>query len=1854
MSKKVRSWILIVVMMLFLSVAISTPVNAQPPEYNFQIVETGVEYATLDAAIEAASSGQTIKLLTDITYGAMISAHTKSFTLDVSGYTLTVNALNATCLYAGNEFDLSITDSATGGSVVLTTSGGTGLAGLYANGHGSEINIDVPTSVNVAADSSYGVFALTGGIVSVTGDITVTGIGSLGAFADSGVYGSLVTIDGEIINTINNSYAYVNGHIFSGPGECITPTTKEGYYTFRDTGDSANPQSTVWVKEITYVAEVDGVQYETFDEAITAAAVDWDTIKLLADIDYAGGLAPTFDMYINLNGYTLNVVNDSGIGLYADGRDISISGEGEFNITGTTYGVYTCDGGSAEVTNVTSTAAGGRAVYVGDSNCSVTVKGDATANGENGVAVYTGDSAPCTATIEGDVYANGTGGIGAWAISGSQITVMGRIHATNYIQVGATVKAEGDYSSIANNYYVYTDGSSTVQARQEVCSLDGTNYLFLEDALADAESGDTITLLADIRYVGDIVLIEKDLHFDLDTYKLNIGKTGSDGALKADGSNVTIDDSDGGELNIVTGYVGVRVLNEGSATVTSISGLNGYGIIGESDGSVTVKNDISVTDYIGSGMYLYSGATAHVMGNIISLDGITVQQSGSEAIIGGYISATSGPCAYVTNGGSIIVHGDVHGNYRAVQGGNDGGTIHIMGDVVADRWEGVYAWGGADITVDGSVTSPYGLYAWSEGTTVLVKGNTVTTASVYENTTDATYGAYASGSAEITVGGTITPATAANYVKVGETVMTEAEGVLQGHYTIYSDGTSSVRLKGIEFYKEDFESESLEGWTTPHTDWVLTDSLTNPIATAHSGSQVAMFNSYDTAFGMEEPFYQTIGLNLTNGSAYQLEFWMYHDNENESCYDGITVQISTDGGNTWTPIGSAYYRFSNTVGWKKEAIDLSAYVGEPDVRIAFLGHSEQGNNIFIDDVSVSHECIIDGCSTTEAYGGYIASSQIGDETYYHVSTPEQLAHINDHLDLNFIQTADIDLSEYNGGQWIPIGGFGDPDDYCTPENFTGKYLGDEHTIDNLYCFYDGTQNATHSGIFAAIRGAAATVRDLTVTVAGANMTNYNYAYFGAIAANMDGGSIDNCHVVFKGDIVTQTPNGYAGGIVGSSYPIYDSESDSYVGSIENCTVTFDTGSILTDGWSKYAGGIVGRGALSIIDCHVVINEGETIKAPFVGGIAGSADKMRSFNTYMENCTVTGAGTLELFSQHDYSAYIGGIAGMSWDGDLRNCDNEVDVIANLTMINDNESAYAGGIVGYTATNSSIFGCDNTGAVNLTIANNVVDSYGDPTTPGGEEYAYAGGITGFINGYSRASVIENCENNADITAINLIPTHRAYAGGIVGHIECDDAENAGVTVKNCANTGADKTVAAYGGSTLTGGIAGSSTYTDFDTPNILIEDCYNYSEVYSESNSGPKVGTMCIGLTAGGIIGAAGEITVNYCYSTAPDVDAVNNHDGDAYYGGIVGLIYNTALSQNYYETNSNVTRAAGGIVSGMDILAEDDVDGSYEGATATQLKTKSFYGSGWSWYTSGGTTPDYYSSSAPWRMTSSDSYPVLKGEPIDEPETPTGGGGTYNTYYTITASAGVGGSIDPSGIVSLQKYQSKTFMITPQQGYIIADVLIDGVSVGIVTEYTFSSINADHTINAVFEHPSKRYTDVDISLWYREGIDYVLISGLFNGMSDTTFQPNTNMTRAMLVTVLWRLDKEPDSNNIDLFSDIAQDIWYTEAVAWAADNGIVQGYSADTFGPNDPITREQMAAILYRFAFYKGYDTTATVDLSSFNDAGNTSDWALTAMKWAVAEGLINGVSGTELDPTGYATRAQVATILMRFVQNIVK
>lgn len=178
-----------------------------------------------------------------------------------------------------------------------------------------------------------------------------------------------------------------------------------------------------------------------------------------------------------------------------------------------------------------------------------------------------------------------------------------------------------------------------------------------------------------------------------------------------------------------------------------------------------------------------------------------------------------------------------------------------------------------------------------------------------------------------------------------------------------------------------------------------------------------------------------------------------------------------------------------------------------------------------------------------------------------------------------------------------------------------------------------------------------------------------------------------------------------------------------------------------------------------------------------------------------------------------------------------------------------------------------------------------------------------------------------------------------------------------------------------------------------------------------------------------------------------------------------------------------------------------------------------------------------------------------------------------------------------------------------------------------------------------------FIDVKETDWFANAVQYTYEKGMMNGTSDTIFAPNSPTTRGMIVTMLHRMESIPSATG-ETFTDVPSGQWYTDAVAWASANAIVNGYGNGQFGPDDPITREQMTAILYRYSQSKQYDMSASGNISDFSDANQISTYAADAMRWAIGAGLISGVGNSTLDPKGNATRAQIATIFMRYCENV--
>ena len=295
---------------------------------------------------------------------------------------------------------------------------------------------------------------------------------------------------------------------------------------------------------------------------------------------------------------------------------------------------------------------------------------------------------------------------------------------------------------------------------------------------------------------------------------------------------------------------------------------------------------------------------------------------------------------------------------------------------------------------------------------------------------------------------------------------------------------------------------------------------------------------------------------------------------------------------------------------------------------------------------------------------------------------------------------------------------------------------------------------------------------------------------------------------------------------------------------------------------------------------------------------------------------------------------------------------------------------------------------------------------------------------------------------------------------------------------------------------------------------------------------------------------------------------------------------------------------------------------------------------------------------------------LSGSPVETiPDTVTGNQ-TYwakwteapsgpTTYQVVIDSDITGGTVTASPrwaargdtvfltATADEGYELSTLSVSDRNGEAIT---LDNEGGGV---YSFTMPIGRVTVTAAFSKAVNTlpFTDVHPSDWFYDPVCYVYSQGLMTGTSATTFEPNTHLSRAMLVAVLHRLEGSPQASAGD-FTDVADGDWYAQAVNWAASVGVVNGFDDGTFQPNAAITREQMAAILRNYAAYKGFDVTASGSLSIFTDAASVSDWAKESVEWAVGSGLLGGYEDNTLRPQGTTTRAEVASVLQRALGNV--
>ena len=970
----------------------------------------------------------------------------------------------------------------------------------------------------------------------------------------------------------------------------------------------------------------------------------------------------------------------------------------------------------------------------------------------------------------------------------------------------------------------------------------------------------------------------------------------------------------------------------------------------------------------------------------------------------------------------------------------------------------------------------------------------------------------------------------------------------------------------------------------------------------------------------------------------------------ESCYNIGTVSVESEGS------GSA----GGVVGWNEYRNDNSGivtgcfYLKQGELK--GIGYGDDSNtgasgldkeqfavpDNFTNDWNFTDTWIID----TPSEGGFArpmlrynletAEGSGTEDDPYIIPDLEMLEFYRDMINTgsdskynsaHYILTANRRLG---GGEkpWTPIGSNKD-------HAFTGTFDGNGHTISGLYI----NSNYDVAGLFGYV-GRGGMIRDLTVE--GEITVISSVSCVGGIAG-----------------IVSSS------GQVGMS--VLTDSNDSKMGIID-CTskvtinVTYNGSSGLS------VGGIVGscgRADISGCENYGAVSAEDARGEAFeivVGGIVGYSGS----STIISSCCNTGA----VSAKNAEKANLGGIIGES------NLGSSVDSCYNTgaVSVRNTKDANLGGVVGQSDEDTAVSICYNTGAVSAKDA----------------EYANLGGVVG----ENRSGAVTNCYNTGAVSG-------GANTGGVVGF-------NSKGTVGSCYNTGA------VSGGSSTGGVVGrnssgavSNSYNTGDVSakassgasagdsvmaggvvgyhsSGTVTDCYNTGDVSGKASSGASAGDPVM---AGGVVGYNDGGKVTNCYNIGT-VSGENTEDVSV--GGVVGYKDGGAVSNSYYlsqdgldgiGTNEDEDSNAGAFPLTKEQFADTDrfftgwdftntwtiddmggferpvlldnketavtytytvtVNGSYAGETgagsylagasvtvsAGERAGYSFAG----WAAEGVDLADASAENVTFTMPANDVTLTAEWDYIVTPGNP-----TYRPIIDEPESGGV--TTSPS---RPETGDTVTVNPEPDEGYEVDEIIVtdkDGNPVEVTRNpdgsYSFTQPEGAVTIEVTFRPASGLpFTDVADGDWFHDYVEYVYENGLMDGTSDTTFNPNANMTRAMVWAILARIDGET----------VTGANWVETAREWAMASGVSDGENANGY-----VTREQLATMLWRYAGEPASDYS----LSAFTDAANVSDYAATAMAWAVEHGIISGVTDTTIEPQGTATRAQCAAMLMRFVENV--
>ena len=640
------------------------------------------------------------------------------------------------------------------------------------------------------------------------------------------------------------------------------------------------------------------------------------------------------------------------------------------------------------------------------------------------------------------------------------------------------------------------------------------------------------------------------------------------------------------------------------------------------------------------------------------------------------------------------------------------------------------------------------------------------------------------------------------------------------------------------------------------------------------------------------------------------------------------------------------------------------------------------------------------------------------------------------------------------------------------------------------------------------------------------------------------------------------------------------------------------------------------------------NNGATIDFPYSGTFDGNGHTISGLNVnyrnkngglfcYVMNATIknlTVAGSVT-HSSGDGVAY-GGIVGCADSSTIENCTNRCTVTGNW---------YAGGIVGWS-TDSDNIGCAN---------------FGNISSP-----SFSGGICGKIGGQNDAAgidaTIRDCYN------VGMVSGN--YAGGITGQ---SDSEHIDILIANCYNVGS------LHGSDGTGEIIGDL----FGPTCTTIDNCYylptgnpastsdrvNVNRTDSKTAAEFADGTVRKLLKAGERDNNADPWADECKYLVAAGKTLpvfkgqgdTHNHQSSDWKSNetehwqvcTCGAVFHKAAHSGGKATCKAKAKCA-------DCGAEyGNTNPNHHGDKLKHVVAKDATTS------EEGNIEYWYCKACEKYFSDADAKNVITQAQTVIPKRQSSG--SNYSYYTIKATAGAGGSISPSGNVSVREGRDQTFTITPDKDYAVANVKIDGKSIGAVKSYTFENVRRTHTIEVIFMKANGNpqtgvFVDVATGSYYEDAVDWAVENGITQGTDDTHFSPDGICTRAQAVTFLWRAAGSPKPETRTMpFTDVPAGSYYYDAVLWAVENGITKGTSNTTFSPNMTCSRAQIVAFLWR-----SEKSPAVGTANPFADVKSTAYYA-GAVLWAVKEDITKGTTNTTFSPDADCTRAQIVTFLWR-------